>query len=323
MMLRIPEGATLRRAQRGSIGLLVNPYRFVVNSATNFGLVARGNNDVSGFTDDTEKMNFASDTWSAGTSLNVGSTANEQAFGDNSTRGLFVDIGSPQTTESYAYASDTVGTAGNLNTTRDGFGAIWNATVGILAGGYSGGYLATSTKYTLSSDAVSVGGSISTAKRFGFGAGSTDRGYFFGGEAAVTPTNTTGVRKYTYSGDTTAAVTALGSARAQLACFGGLSYAIAIGGYTLGAFDTHASGWKYTFSSDAQTASSSLAADIAAAGGMSDSARGLVCGGNNDSSASQSTVSVYPFSSETVTTTAALSTARNGAEAVSASPGHL
>lgn len=176
----------------------------------------------------------------------------------NSIVGYFAGGASPtNTTVKYTFSND-VRTAGtNTSAGRGMNGAVGNATVGIFTGNYGAGADFTTTKYTYSGDVVAVGAVLIKDRYLDMGVGTTTFGIFAGGESGgVVLTQTD---KYTYSGDTTAASTALSAAKSR----GGAAVGNAIGAVFSGGLNVSsaqvATSSKMTYSGFSVGSATSLA----------------------------------------------------------------
>ena len=183
--------------QSSTVGYYMGGRRFMTTAAT-----------------DVQKVTFATDALSAGSALGTGrhfagaagtASVGICAGGSNSDS-TFAAITS---TEKYTYSGDvrTAGTA--LGTARGSMGAAGNATFGIFALGQdvtyaSGTEIATSEKYTYSSDARAAGSTFTTPRGGCAGAGDNTFGLFIGD----TSSNQV-AQKYTYSGDTVSTAASL------------------------------------------------------------------------------------------------------------------
>lgn len=163
---------------------------------------------VSVYSSSTDLYTYASGTWAAASAFN-GTLQCAGSLGI-STRAIFEKSDGTEATvllQNYSYSGASWSSATSLNTKQSGNPACnTTATVGYVSGGYGSGYafLASTQKYTYSSNAISTGGSMGTARYSVSGYGNTTYGLIAGGYSNLT-TN----QKYTYSTDAVSSATTL------------------------------------------------------------------------------------------------------------------
>jgi hypothetical protein len=188
----------------------------VINRGNGYALFAGGQNSANTALSVAGKYFFTGNVTSSATSLTAVRT---QMTGlSSSVAGFFVGgnttQGSPSTNNYvYTYASDTVATGTALVASRNIGAGASNATIGLIAGGYNGSYTNTTMKFDLTAQTSVVGTALVGTGRGGMaGNGNGSVGVFSGGAGASSSYfSITDV--YTYSGDTTAAGTNLGTIR--------------------------------------------------------------------------------------------------------------
>ena len=223
--------------------------------------------------------------------------------------GYWFYSGDVATTTLYYYHDDACVPGVALGYVVETAGAASNPTYAYIAGGWSGGRIATSQKYTFGINVVAAGGSLSAAKSYVSGTGNATVGVFGGGmNAAGTRLATTDV--YTYSGDTVSPGTALGVARTAPGATSISTVGYFAGGYTGTSSTSYVD--KYTYSGNTVAVGTALDTtrdSLAAAGGPTSGifAGGYDVGGSGGNSSA--TTSKYTYSGDTTTAGTSLNAA--------------
>lgn len=170
-------------------------------------------------TNKTEKYNFSADTTAAGGTLVNSLFARNGAHGDAAASFVFNGrtwAADSTVVDKYTHSSDTSAAATATGNSRRTGGTMGNATYAYLFGGTGAG--SGGRKYTMASQTDAAATALSyTPGTGGPASGSnTTKGLLAGGNASTGDTTTC---VYTFSGDTNAAGTALGTARGYASAF--------------------------------------------------------------------------------------------------------
>lgn len=203
-----------------------------------------------------QKYTHSTDGLSSGTSLLV---ARAVAAANNSFTGVFgggdtsATLGvNSKVTDKYLFSTASVSAGTDLGTARRNLSSCASSTIVYFGAGYVSSAVGVVDKYTISTDGVAPGTSLTARWGTAASSNSTD-GYFFSGDPQFTLN-----QQYSFSNDSVSSKTSLSGGRLVPGAAGDGSLAIISAGLNSG-FSAIKTSEKYIYSDNAMTSGTSLA----------------------------------------------------------------
>lgn len=223
---------------------------------------------------------------------------------------------STNASQKYNFSTAAVASGTNLGTARNALASCGTSGTGYFSGGRDATNYSITTKYSFSDDNVSSGSSITGGSRWGLAACGNSTVGIFGSGYSVTNTC-----KYTYSGDTVAAGTAMYEGWG-IGAGGNSSDGIFAAGWTNTLSTYLKKSNKYTYSSDSVSSGTDITTAVFGLFGAGDSTTAYLFGGAKTGDVSITNTDKYTISAGTVAAGGVLAQGRHSA-AASATAGKI